>query len=258
MRAARGHPLSKAQAAANRAKSRIRARIERRIRRIYGWIFAVLLACYLAKIFVHPTPLSLLDELWARAAIGPIPGEVALGVGLLFHGTWIAVALLTLRFAESARAATQADRTGLAARGCRLTSTGWAMAAAIGAVRQAGACNVCGNGHEIDAARFAQASHPRGRPLLCVPMSPRPAGRGSAVRRNRPPSASPTTTCTSCASLPNTASCVRPTSPRWSAVRSTAPTIAFCSSRTRLSSQFPLLTGKRTGNFCRIGPCEED
>ena len=28
MRAARGHPLSKAQAAANRAKSRIRARIE--------------------------------------------------------------------------------------------------------------------------------------------------------------------------------------------------------------------------------------
>jgi uncharacterized membrane protein len=69
----------------------------RRIRRIYGWIFAVLLACYLAKIFVHPTPLSVLDELWARAAIGAIPGEVALGVGLLFHGTWIAVALLTLR-----------------------------------------------------------------------------------------------------------------------------------------------------------------
>jgi uncharacterized membrane protein len=68
----------------------------RRIRRTYGWIFAVLLACYLAKIFVHPTPLTLLDELWARAAIGPIPGEVALGVGLLFHGTWIAVALLTL------------------------------------------------------------------------------------------------------------------------------------------------------------------
>ena len=70
--------------------------VGRRIRRTYGWIFAVLLACYLAKIFVHPTPLTLLDELWARAAIGPIPGEVALGVGLLFHGTWIAVALLTL------------------------------------------------------------------------------------------------------------------------------------------------------------------
>jgi uncharacterized membrane protein len=70
--------------------------VGRRIRRTYGWIFAVLLVCYLAKIFVHPTPLASLHELWARAAIGPIPGEVALGVGLLFHGTWIAVALFTL------------------------------------------------------------------------------------------------------------------------------------------------------------------
>jgi uncharacterized membrane protein len=68
----------------------------RRIRRIYCWIFAVLLICYFGKIFVHPTPLGSVDQLWARAAIGPIPGEVALGIGLLFHGTWIAVALLTL------------------------------------------------------------------------------------------------------------------------------------------------------------------
>jgi uncharacterized membrane protein len=52
--------------------------VGRRIRRTYGWIFAVLLVCYLAKIFVHPTPLASLHELWARAAIGPIPGEVAL------------------------------------------------------------------------------------------------------------------------------------------------------------------------------------
>ena len=71
--------------------------VGRRIRRIYGWIFAVLLICYFGKIFVHPTPLSSIDQLWARAAIGPIPGEVALGIGLLFHGAWIAVALITLR-----------------------------------------------------------------------------------------------------------------------------------------------------------------
>ena len=30
----------------------------RRIRRIYGWLFTILLACYIAKIFVHPTPLE--------------------------------------------------------------------------------------------------------------------------------------------------------------------------------------------------------
>jgi len=68
----------------------------RRIRRTYGWIFAALLACYLAKILVHPTPITSLNEIWARAAIGPLPGEVALGFGLLFHSTWIAIALATL------------------------------------------------------------------------------------------------------------------------------------------------------------------
>jgi len=70
--------------------------IGRRIRRTYGWIFAALLACYLAKILVHPTPIDSLQEIWTRAAIGHLPGEVALGFGLLFHSTWIAIALATL------------------------------------------------------------------------------------------------------------------------------------------------------------------
>jgi uncharacterized membrane protein len=68
----------------------------RRIRRTYGWIFAALLACYLAKIIVHPTPIVSFNELWARAAIGPLPGQAALSFGLLFHATWIAIALVTL------------------------------------------------------------------------------------------------------------------------------------------------------------------
>jgi len=69
----------------------------RRIRRIYGWIFTVLLACYIAKLLVHPTPLSSHGEFLARAAVGPIPGEFVLGIGLLFNGAWIAVAFFTLR-----------------------------------------------------------------------------------------------------------------------------------------------------------------
>ena len=69
----------------------------RRIRRTYGWIFAALLACYLAKIIVHPTPIASLEEVWGRAAIGPLSGKVALGIGVLFHGTWLAIALATLR-----------------------------------------------------------------------------------------------------------------------------------------------------------------
>ncbi len=70
--------------------------VGRRIRRTYGWIFSALLACYLAKIVVHPTPIASLGEVWTRAAIGPLPGEAALGIGVLFHGTWIAIALATL------------------------------------------------------------------------------------------------------------------------------------------------------------------
>ncbi len=69
----------------------------RRIRRTYGWIFGALLVCYVAKVFVHPTPLTTLDQLWDRAAIGPIPGSVALACGVAFHCAWIAVAVVTLK-----------------------------------------------------------------------------------------------------------------------------------------------------------------
>lgn len=68
----------------------------RRIRRTYGWIFSALLACYLAKIVVHPTPIDSWQQLWDRAAIAHLPGQVALGFGLLFHATWIAIAIITL------------------------------------------------------------------------------------------------------------------------------------------------------------------
>ena len=69
----------------------------RRLRRTYGWIFTALLICYLAKILVHPTPLASFAGLWERAALGPLPGAFVLGFGLVFHSSWIAVALLTLR-----------------------------------------------------------------------------------------------------------------------------------------------------------------
>lgn len=71
--------------------------IGRRLRRTYGWIFTILLACYFAKIFVHPTPVNSFGELWDRATIGPIPGQLALLLGLIFHGSWIAVAIITMR-----------------------------------------------------------------------------------------------------------------------------------------------------------------
>jgi uncharacterized membrane protein len=74
----------------------------RRLRRTYGWIFAAQLGCYLGKILVHPTPIASLDELWTRAAVGPIPGEWGLAFGLAFHATWLVIALITLRSQKAA------------------------------------------------------------------------------------------------------------------------------------------------------------
>lgn len=69
----------------------------RRLRRTYGWIFTALLVCYVVKIIIHPTPLTSWDDLWARAAIGPVPGTIVLAFGLAFHALWVAIALITLR-----------------------------------------------------------------------------------------------------------------------------------------------------------------
>lgn len=69
----------------------------RRIRRTYGWIFSALLLCYLAKLVVHPTPIESWRELAARAAFGPIHGEIVLSCVLAFHALWIAIAFFTLR-----------------------------------------------------------------------------------------------------------------------------------------------------------------
>jgi len=36
-------------------------------------------------------------EFFERAAIGPMPGVVTFVMGVLFHGTWLAIAVFTLR-----------------------------------------------------------------------------------------------------------------------------------------------------------------
>ena len=74
--------------------SNIRA-IGRRLRRNYGWLFAILGAAYFAKIAIHPTDVETWSQFVRRAHIGPIPGLVAIGFGLLFHAVWITIAVKT-------------------------------------------------------------------------------------------------------------------------------------------------------------------
>jgi uncharacterized membrane protein len=71
--------------------------VGRRLRNNYGFIFGIQVVAYLGKILIHPTPIGSIDDLWVRAAIGPLPGQLVLLAGLAFHATWITIAIRTLR-----------------------------------------------------------------------------------------------------------------------------------------------------------------
>ncbi len=82
----------------------------RRLRRNYSFLFGVQAVSYILKICIHPTPVRSLDELWQHASIGPLPGQVVLAIGILFHAGLGALALLTLKGQRAAgRVARPAD-----------------------------------------------------------------------------------------------------------------------------------------------------
>ena len=69
----------------------------RRLRRNYGWIFMIQVVAYIGKLLIHPVPLTSLSEFFARATIGPVPGQIVLLCGLIFHATWMTIAFRTYR-----------------------------------------------------------------------------------------------------------------------------------------------------------------
>ena len=64
----------------------------RRIRRNYLWILLIQTAAYTGKLIVHPEPLINASQLYERADVGPVPGEIVLALGLAYCLTWSAVA----------------------------------------------------------------------------------------------------------------------------------------------------------------------
>jgi uncharacterized membrane protein len=70
--------------------------VGRRLRSNYAWIFAIQMLAYYGKIAIHPTPLASLTDLWQRAAVGPIPGQLMVLVGGVFFGGWLCVGAITL------------------------------------------------------------------------------------------------------------------------------------------------------------------
>jgi uncharacterized membrane protein len=68
----------------------------RRLRRNYVWLFAVLVISWLVKIVIHPSTPSSLHELYARAAIGPIPACLVLLAGVAFNAFVFVLAITTI------------------------------------------------------------------------------------------------------------------------------------------------------------------
>jgi uncharacterized membrane protein len=71
--------------------------IGRRLRRNYGWIYLIQVTCYVGKLLIHPFPIDSIQDIWSRAAIGPVPGQIVLLCGLIFHSTWMMIAFMTYR-----------------------------------------------------------------------------------------------------------------------------------------------------------------
>jgi hypothetical protein len=68
----------------------------RRLRRNYFWIFLILYAAWVAKIWLFPAPATSLDEFMRRAALGPISGESMFILGLAFYTFLALVAVATV------------------------------------------------------------------------------------------------------------------------------------------------------------------
>lgn len=69
----------------------------RRLRRNYLWIYLILASTWALKSYIHPIPAGNLADFLDRSALGPLPGIVMVGIGLVFNGALVLIALLTLR-----------------------------------------------------------------------------------------------------------------------------------------------------------------
>jgi len=57
----------------------------RRLRRNYFWIFLILYASWVAKIWLFPASAENLQEFIIRASVGPVSGEIMIALGIVFY-----------------------------------------------------------------------------------------------------------------------------------------------------------------------------
>ena len=68
----------------------------RRLRRNYLWIFLILYASWVAKVWLFPEQATTMQEFINRSAIGPFSGEIMIGLGFLLYASLIVIALATI------------------------------------------------------------------------------------------------------------------------------------------------------------------
>jgi uncharacterized membrane protein len=68
----------------------------RRLRRNYAWIFLILYAAWVAKIWLFPEPASGLEEFIERSAVGPISGDIMIALGFAFYLFLLVIGLATI------------------------------------------------------------------------------------------------------------------------------------------------------------------
>jgi uncharacterized membrane protein len=68
----------------------------RRLRRNYFWIFLILYASWVAKIWLFPEPATGLAQFIDRSAVGPMSGQVMIVLGLLLYSALAIIAVATI------------------------------------------------------------------------------------------------------------------------------------------------------------------
>lgn len=68
----------------------------RRLRRNYFWIFLILYASWVAKIWLFPEQATTMREFIYRSAVGPVSGEIMIGLGFVLYASLAFIALATI------------------------------------------------------------------------------------------------------------------------------------------------------------------
>ena len=68
----------------------------RRLRRNYLWIYFMLGASWFAKSYLFPTPATSFAEFVLRGAVGPIPGQVTITLGVIYYSFLMLIAIGTI------------------------------------------------------------------------------------------------------------------------------------------------------------------